>query len=175
MARLYAKTGQNKNAIEEMKKIPESKKDAKYLVTMADLFMKEERYKEVENIISDLKLREPENIEGLMLLGKAQSAQKKYDEALNTFKEVSTIDQNYAPAYYETAELCLITQKVLMADLFYKRALQRDPKFALAELGLAKLAKSKKNDQEYRMHLENARKLDPKNGKILEEISNLKN
>ena len=61
---------------------------------------------------------------------------------------------------------------MLWAETFYTRVLRADPKFALAELGLAKIAKIRKNDAAYKEHLEKARKLEPENKLILEEIKN---
>jgi hypothetical protein len=49
--------------------------------------------------------------------------------------------------------------------------LEVDPKFALAEFGLAKIAKVRKDQVAFKLHLENAYKLDPDNIQIKEELS----
>jgi hypothetical protein len=71
---------------------------------------------------------------------------------------------------YERAETHLLQQKLPWAETFYTRALRVDPSMAVAELGLAKLAKLKKDMASYKMHLEKARLLAPENELILEEI-----
>ena len=47
------------------------------------------------------------------------------------------------------------------AETFYLRALKADPKYALAELGLARVCKTKKDMSCYREHLDRAKLLDP--------------
>ena len=49
------------------------------------------------------------------------------------------------------------------AVTFYQKALQADPKFALAELGLARVAKTQNKTAEYTTHLNKAKTLDPDN------------
>ena len=132
------------------------------------------KYKDVEEIIENIKATDPENIEALMVLGDAQRLAKKYDPAVETYKEISYINPNYAPALYQRAEVHMLQNKYQWAKTFYERALRADPKFALAELGLAKLSKATKNQDAYIEHLDKAMKIDPTNDEIKEEYKKAK-
>jgi Tfp pilus assembly protein PilF len=75
---------------------------------------------------------------------------------------------------YERAEVYLNQSKLPWAKTFYERALKADPNYALAELGLAKLAKVQKNMADYQLHLDKALKMDPTNKEIQEEAGKKK-
>jgi len=109
-----------------------------------------------------------------MMIGKIRTGQKKYDDAIETYKEILYIDQNYAPALCERANIYLIQGKYQWAQTFYDRALKADPKNAMVHLGLARLSKKQKDYAGYSEHLEKARKLDPQNREIQEEIRSVK-
>jgi len=171
---LYRKTGQDKKALEEMKQLIEIKHDNKVLIMYAQELVTDGKYKEAVEIVENIKATDPENIEALMILGDAQRLDKKYDPAIETYKEISYINPNYAPALYQRAEVHFLQGKVQWAKTFYERALRADPKFALAELGLAKVAKTSKIQDQYIDHIEKAMKLDPNNEDIKEEYKKAK-
>ncbi len=172
LATLYKETGRYREAAAEVKKIMTVKKNNKYLFLYAELLLISGQYKDAEKAIQDIRLSDPTNVKVMMLLADVYRAQKKYNEAVEVYKEVSDLDRNFAPALFERAEVFMLMDKPMWAELFYKRALQREPKYALAELGLARVAKVRKNKKDYTLHLETARKLDPKNKAILEELKN---
>ena len=171
---LYKKTGQDKKALEELKQLVEIKRDNKILIMYAQGLATEGKYKEAEDMIENIKATDPENIDALMILGDVQSKQKKLDAAVETYKEISYINPNYAPALYQRAEAHMAQNKYQWAKAFYERALRADPQFALAELGLAKVAKIQKNQGVYMEHLEKAMKLDSNNDRIKEEYQKTK-
>jgi tetratricopeptide (TPR) repeat protein len=109
------------------------------------------------------------NVEGLMLRGTIQKAQKKYDEAIETYKEISYINEDYAPALYERGDTYLLQQKFDRAGQYFDKALKSDPKYGLAEFGMAMLAKAQKNMTAYKERLSKAKSLDPKNRRIIDE------
>ena len=171
---LYKKTNQDKKALDEMKQLVEMKRDNKILVMYAKGLAGDGKYKEAEDVIENIKATEPENIEALMILGDVQKSQKKLDAAIETYKEISYINPNYAPALFERAEVHLMQNKHQWAKTFYERALRTDPKFALAELGLARVAKAQKNQGAYTEHLEKAYKMDPNDQEISAEYKKAK-
>lgn len=174
LVRVLAKTGQSKRALEEMRELVKTQRQPKMLLLYADLLLKEGKATEAENAVNDLRTMDPENVEAMMILGKAQAVQKRYDDALNTLKEVSLIDPQNALALFETGEVHLATGSILRAELFYKRSLERNSRFALGELGMAKIEKVRKNRSKYLSHLEAAKRLDPANELILNEIEKSK-
>jgi tetratricopeptide (TPR) repeat protein len=171
---LYKKTSQDKKALDEMNQLVEMKRDNKILVMYAKGLAGDGKYKEAEDVIENIKATEPENIEALMILGDVQRSEKKLDASIETYKEISYINPNYAPALFERAEVHLLQNKHQWAKTFYERALRIDPKFALAELGLAKVAKAQKNQGAYMEHLEKAYKIDPNDQEISAEYKKAK-
>jgi lipopolysaccharide biosynthesis regulator YciM len=61
--------------------------------------------------------------------------------------------------------------KIQWARTFYERALKADPKYVMAEIGLAKVARVEKNKTDYTTHIENAKKLDPNNKALQDEMA----
>ena len=167
---LYDKKGDTRNALNEIKQIVEKKKDPKYLLKYAQALYAGGVYSDAENAIKDIRATDPENIEALLLYGKIQGIQGKWDDALETYKEISYINPNYAPALYERAELHLMQSKLQWAKTFYERTLKSDPKFVLAEIGLAKVARVEKNKVEYLKHIQAAQKMDPNNKALADEM-----
>jgi tetratricopeptide (TPR) repeat protein len=169
LADVYLESGKNKEAVEVLKSILDKKRDNIVLLKYAKALYAVNRLPEAVNAIEDIKATDPENIEAHMILGKIRVAQKKYDEAIETYKEVLYINSEYAPALCERANVYTLQNKIQWAKTFYERTLRADPKYALAELGLARLAKSQKDFASYQDHLDKARKLDPNNREILDE------
>ncbi len=167
--KLYIQMGQRKKAVGEIKDLLEIKRDNETLLLYANLLLEEGKYRDAQNAIEDVRATDPENIDALMTLAAIQRARKKYDEAIETYKEAIYIDGDYAPAIYERAEVYLIQDKVQWAQKFYERALRADPQFALAELGLAKVAKLRKSKEQYMQHLTKAYEMDPNNPVIKKE------
>ncbi|MBD3321900.1 MAG: tetratricopeptide repeat protein, partial [Chitinivibrionales bacterium] len=172
--KLFMKVGKEKEArkeIEELLAIDPN--DVESRMVYAELLYRDKKYDEAEEEIENIMAVSP-GFEVLMLLGKVKVAKKEYSEALAAYDEIIAME-NYAPALYEKAELFRKYGKKLgkspkWAETFYKRALRSDSTYALAELGIAKLQKLWKRDDLYKKHLERARKLDPTNPEILEEL-----
>ena len=104
-----------------------------------------------------------------MLKAKVQALNQKLDAAIETYKEISFIDPNHAPSMTERANIYLLQSKPQWAETFYQRALKANPKYARAELGLARLSKMRKDNTGYLQHLDKARLLDPFDEDIQEE------
>ena len=168
---LYDKKGDARNALNEMKQLVERKKDKAYMLKYAEALYANGVYADAENVVKDIRATEPENLPALMLMGRIQGVQGKWDEALETFKEVSYINPSYAPGLYERAEIHLMQSKIQWARTFYERALKADPKYVLAEVGLAKVCRVEKNKTEYMKHIENAKQLDANNKALLDEMT----
>ncbi len=165
----YNKIGEKKMAMEEIKDLLTKKRDNRLLFLYAEMLLEEGKVKDAENAIEDIMATEPDNIEALMLLAKIQRSRKKYDEAIETYKEIIYIDATYAPALFERAETYMAQSKPQWAERFYDRALRADPSYGLAELGKAKIAKLRKDKTAYKEHLRKAKQLVPDNPRIKEE------
>ncbi len=166
---LYRRKGDNRKALDEIKELLKLGRDNETLLLYAKLLFEDGRQKEAEEAIEDIRATDPENIEALMLLGMSQRSRKKYDEAIETYKEIIYINGGYAPAIFERAEVYMLQNKPQWAQKFYERALRADPKHARSELGLAVIAKLNKDRAGYVMHLTKAYQLDPKDPVIVDE------
>lgn len=172
IAELYNENGKNRRAIEEIKALVEAKRDTKYLLVYAEILYSGGKYQDAEDAVKDVRLTYPEDMNAIMMLGKIKSAEGDDSAAIEVYKEAAYVDRNYTPAYYEMAEVYMKNSNPLRAELYYQRALSRDPGYALAELGLAKVAKIQKNKAKYLEHLEKAKRLDPNNQVIMVEVGN---
>jgi tetratricopeptide (TPR) repeat protein len=168
--KVYQKNDQKKKAQQEIEGLLEIKRDSHYLSLYAEALVIQDKLKEAADVIEEILATDPENINTLLLKAKIQRTQKKYDEAVETYKEISYIQPENAVAILERAETHLEQSKPQWAESFYKRALRADPSLGRAELGLAKIAKLRKNMSAYQEHLENARRLSPDDEKVLAEL-----
>jgi tetratricopeptide (TPR) repeat protein len=168
---LDKQNGQDQKAEVEIKELIDLTKDNKYRTLYARDLVAKQRYDEATKIISDIKTNDPMNVEGRMLRGAIQKAEKQYEAAIETYKEISFINDNYVPALYERGDAYLLTAQYDRAEQYFVKALKLDPRYALAELGMAHLAKAQKNNTGFLEHLAKAKTLDPKNPLILEEAA----
>ena len=166
---LYREVGKNTEAENMIKQLITLKKENKYRLMYAANLLEQKRYEEVALISSEIIKDEPMNLEGLMLLGKAQSYLKKYDDAAESFKMASYVKEDYAPAYYERGEVYRKQKSFERAESYYSKALHHDQKYGLAELGIARCAKAQNKRDEYLAHLKKAKLLDSENREILAE------
>jgi len=162
-------SGNDKKAEEEIRHIIAQTKDNKYRIMYAGDLMRQKRAEEAYKVALEIQKNDPMNVEGHMLVARALRDQKKYDESIEAYKSVLYINDNYAAALLERGEVYLLQNKPDRAQEYFLKALKADPKLAMAELGLARVAKARKDMQEYTVRLNKARALDPKNKEILEE------
>lgn len=167
---LYMQTGQKDKAQKEIKELVDMKHESKYLLLYADALISQGKLKEASDAVEDILATQAENIDALMMKAKVQRANKKYDDAIETYKEISFINPEHALSLYERAETHMLQSKIQWAETFYNRALKSDPTMGLAELGLAKVCKVRKDMAGYKTHLANAQKLSPDDVQINEEI-----
>lgn len=171
---VYMETNQFEKAADELKVLISVKRDKDVMIKYARVLFELGKPNDALSLVQEVKSKDPENLEALMMIGKVKTGQKKYDDAIETYKEILYIDQNYAPALCERANVYLLQGKYQWAQTFYDRALKADPKNAMVHLGLARLSKRQKDYAGYSEHLEKARKLDPQNREIQEEIRSVK-
>jgi len=166
---VYKEAGKTAEAENAIKQLISLKKENKYRVLYANDLMDVKRYDEAKTVADEIVKADPMNLDGLMLGGRIQELQNKFDDALETFKMVLYINDSYAPANYERGEIYRKQGQADRAETFYQKALQTDPKFALAELGMARVAKAKNKTTDYTSHLNKAKTLDPENKEIAAE------
>lgn len=171
---LYQKTGQKDKAKNEIKELVGMKRDNSYLRKYALSCIENNDLKAAESTVEDILATEADNLDVLMLKAKIQVLNKNYDAAIETYKEISYIDPNHAPSMVERANVYLLQSKPQWAETFFQRAQKADPKNALAELGLARVCKLRKDRDSYLAHLDRAKTLDPFNTDIQDEVKKAK-
>ncbi|MFW6253621.1 MAG: tetratricopeptide repeat protein [Chitinivibrionales bacterium] len=169
--KLYKHIGKEKNAEEEIKGLIALTGKNEHRQTYAADLIADKRYDEALKHVKEIRGSDPMNIEGMMLLATIQQAQNKLNEAIETYKMISYVNEAYAPALSARGDAYLKQNQLGRAQNFYEKALQVDSKFALAELGLARVAKMKKDIASYQKHLNKAKALDPENNQILTEFN----
>ncbi len=170
LADIYIANQDYNKAAAELKEVMKTNTSSKVMIKYAQTLIAAGKSADALKIAEQIKAKDPENIEVLMMIGRIKVAMKKYNDAIETFKEVLYMDQNYAPALCERANVYLLQGKLQWAETFYDRALKADPQNAMVYLGLARLAKEKKDYASYSDYLEKARKLDPQNREIQAEL-----
>jgi len=168
---LYKELGKNTEAEATIKSLIAVKSDNRYRAWYANDLIEMKRFDEARAIADAIVKSEPENLDGLMLQGKILACQNRYDDAIEQFKMVSYVKDDFAPANYERAEVYRLMKEYDRAESYYKKVLDTDPKFALAELGLARVYKAKNRMADYTTHLNKAKALEPANSKIMAELS----
>jgi tetratricopeptide (TPR) repeat protein len=175
MFEAYRSLGQDPQALDEINAYLELKRDNTALLDCANLLLKMGRFDEAANRLEDIRATDPENIEAIMALAMVKRGQQKFDTAIELYKEANSLNSGYAPALFERAETHLLQGKPQWAEEFYGRALERDPKMALAVLGLAKVALVHSDRATYLKHLAKASAMDPRNPLIAKELENSRN
>ncbi len=172
LADVYIATEEYSKAASELKDIIKNNRNpsVEVLTKFAQTLLASGKTNDALKIAEQVKSKKPEDIAIHMIIGKIRVAQRKYNDAIETYKEILYMDQNYAPALYERANVYLLQGKLQWAKTFFDRALKVDPKNGMIYLGLARLAKKQKDYATYSDHLERARKLDPQNKEIQAEL-----
>ena len=166
---IYKELGKNSEAEGVIKQLISLKKENRFRILYASDLVDQKRYDEAKAIADEIVKTDPMNLDGLMLAGKIQELQNKFEDALETFKMVLYVKDNYAPAHYERGEIYRKQSQPDRALSFYQKALQADPKYGLAELGIARIYKAQNKNSEYTNHLNKAKALDPENKEIMAE------
>jgi tetratricopeptide (TPR) repeat protein len=166
----YKELGKVRDAEKMIKQLIAIKKENKYRILYAGDLIEQKKYSEAKFITDEILKADPMNLDGLLFNGKILGLQKKYDDAMEALKMVSYVKENYAPAYYERAEIYRKQGEMERAEAYYTKALNFDPKLAVAELGLALIFKAQKKSAEYKKHLNKAKALDPNNKEITAEM-----
>ncbi|MBN1983295.1 MAG: tetratricopeptide repeat protein [Chitinivibrionales bacterium] len=174
LASAYLQAGLNDKAEVLLKVIIEKERTPELLLKYGQVLYKTGKLADAENAVMEILATADPDVATLMLLASIQSASKKYEEAIKTYAEVTSIDPENIESFYERAELYRTMQKILWAEKFYNRALTLDSTHALSYLGLAKAAATRNDKEKYRDYLEKARSLAPNNPTIKQELSQLK-
>jgi tetratricopeptide (TPR) repeat protein len=168
---LMRKTGPVDTLLAEYKAMLDVRRDTITLTEYARLLFDNAKFAEAQNALEDLRATRPDYVPGLMLLCRVLRAEQKYLPAIDVYKEIGSISPLYLDAMFERAQTHLENGQPYWAELFYQRTLKANPRYAHAELGLAKVAKLRRNHGAYLLHVNRARKLAPEDPVIEQEFA----
>lgn len=157
-------------ALKEMRSLLVIQETDQYFKSYIKMLFTAKKYSKIETIIKNKRKNDPENVYLLIVLARAQTSSDKIIDAIETYKLILIINPNQVDALYERARLHFMRGEYDQAETFFKRVLIENDKHALAELGLAKIYKISKDEEQYSKHLKRAYKLAPKNKEILKEM-----
>jgi len=172
--KMYKREGKKDVAEAEIRELVEITKDSKHRLMLCGDLVEAGKLDEAAAVATTVKKTDPTNFDGLMALAFIQKLQKKYDEAIETYKLVLFANDRSAPACIGRAEAHFLLAEYDRAEAYYKKALEIDPKLASAELGLSRVYKATKKKDLQIQHLNRAKLLDPNNKAIQEELRQLK-
>ncbi len=167
--RIYKETGKNTKAEAEIKELIAKTGENKYRLAYASDLMNQSRFDEAMKMAQDVKENDPVNVEALMLIGAVHKEKGKLDEAVETYKMISFIDEKHAPSLYERGDVYLRQKNLNRAKEYFDKAIEADGDFALGYLGLARVAKAKNDSGGYQKFLAKAKGLDPQHPQIAAE------
>jgi len=171
---VYKKEGKKELAESEIKELVKITNDNRYRLMLCGDLLEAGKLDEALAVANAVKKSDPTNRDGLMALAGIQRIQKKYADAIETYKLILFADANYAPACAGRAEAHFLLAEYDRAETYYKKALALDPKMVSAELGLSRVYKATKQKDLQMQHLNRAKLLDPNNKAVQDEIRLLK-
>jgi tetratricopeptide (TPR) repeat protein len=172
--KMYKREGKKEVAEAEIKELVKITGDNRHRLMLCGDLLEAGKLDEALVIANAVKKSDPTNRDGLMALAGIQRMQKKYGDAIETYKLVLFADNNYAPACVGRAEAHFLLAEYDRAETYYKKALEIDPKMASAELGLSRVYKVTKQKDLQIQHLNRAKLLDPNNKAVQDEVRQLK-
>jgi tetratricopeptide (TPR) repeat protein len=166
----YKRESKKELADAEIRELADITKSSKHRLMLYGDLVEAGKLDEAAAVANAVRKSDPTNFEGLMALASIQRLQKKYEDAIETYKLVLFANGDYAPACAGRAEAHLMLAEYDRAETFYMKALKLDPNMASAELGLSKVYKATKRKDLQIQHLNRAKRLDPNNKAVLDEL-----
>ncbi|MBD3318265.1 MAG: tetratricopeptide repeat protein, partial [Chitinivibrionales bacterium] len=167
---LYKGERNAEKALAEMKGLIALTKKNKYRSMLAKDLIALRKYEEALGVARDIKAADPMSVEGMMLIGDVLRMMGKYAEAIETYKSVLFVDDKHAPALYGRGEAYLALNEIDRAEEYFNKAASANPKYGLAQLGLAKAAKVQKDKARYMKLLNQAKALAPNHPAVQAEL-----
>ncbi|MCL2219670.1 MAG: tetratricopeptide repeat protein [Chitinispirillia bacterium] len=168
--RMHKKDGKKDLAEAEIRGLVNLTKDNKHRLMLVSELVDGGKLDEALRVAEEVRKSEPMNFDGLMAVASIQRLQRKFPDAIETYKLVAMISDKHAPAHAGRAEAHFALAQYDRAETFYKMALDIDPKMVSAELGLSRVYKAMGKRDLQRQHLDRARLLDPNNRAVQEEL-----
>jgi tetratricopeptide (TPR) repeat protein len=170
---IYKREGKRGQAETEIRQLVELTKDNRHRLMLCSDLVEAGKLDEAARVADAVRRSDPMNFDGLMAVADIQRLQRRFTDAIESYKKVGFVNDRHAPAHLGRAEAHLALAQHGQAETFFKRALEIDPKMAAAELGLARVYRAQGKRDLQQQHLNRARTLDPNNRAVQEELNQL--
>jgi len=168
---IYKKEGKRGQAETEIRQLVELTKDNRHRLMLCNDLVEAGKLDEAARVADEVRRNDPMNFDGLMAVASIQNRQRKFTDAIETYKKLGFINDKHAGAHVGRAEAHLALSQHDQAISFFRRALEIDPKMAAAELGLAMVYKAQGKRDLQVQHLNRARALEPNNRAVQNELN----
>ena len=122
---LFRKSNQNDKALKEMKELLELSRETRYQMIYAEALLSSGKARDAEEVVEDILATEGENIDAFLLKAKILRSRKKYDDAIEVYKEIMLIVPEHAQTLFERAETHLHNQSFLGRDFLFQSFTRR--------------------------------------------------
>jgi tetratricopeptide (TPR) repeat protein len=160
-------------ALEESNALIKIKETKEYFEQHINILFQLKKYPMIEAAVKIRRQRDPENIDLLMTLAKAQYLNGEFDEALQSYVMISFIKEGYEPAYIGRAEAYLKMGKTENAKVYYEKVIAKNPKSLAATLGLSLLFKALGDQDSFVIYLRKAYDINPNDKIVQKEMENI--
>lgn len=135
---------------------------SEYRITLAELLMNEERYRQATETLEQVTTFESKNKKALILLGLCYKSTGQIDRALSTYLKAAVIDPTDAEPIFQAGRIYLESGKYDEALQQFQRVLKINPHYPRTFFYLAKTAFSSGNLNEALEHANQEKKLYPR-------------
>ncbi len=125
--------------------------------------LRQRRPRDADVALKRVLAEQPKNIEAMGLLASSYALQLRDEEMNDLLRQVEAIDPDNATAYFEVAEQLGAMRQYPRSAKMYQVAIERAPWWTAARNGLGLLYTQSGDEDDARIVLEQARKLDPFN------------
>ena len=172
---MYKKDGERAKAEAEIRDLVNITKDNRHRLMYFNDLVEAKKLEEASRVANEIRRSDPLNYEGLMAVADIQRLQRRFAEAVETYKSVLFIDpprgSNHASAFFGRAEAHLGMREMDRAESFFKRAIETDPRMARAEIGLVKVYRAQNKTDLMNTHAGRARTIAGNNQELLGELN----
>lgn len=128
---------------------------------------------EAEKLLNSAIAKNPANFMYYYQLGRVLAMQKnkdKYESALNAFKKCNTLNEKFAPSYYNSGYVCEQLNRKSEALGFYQKATEVNPKHENAYIGQGHVLMEMKKYDQAMASLQKAQAINPNRSQIYQEL-----
>lgn len=161
-------------ALKESEELINKSSVYKYFDQHLSILFKINKYSLIEELIVERRKKDPENIDLLINLAKAQYLDNRYKDALQSYIVASFIKEDYEPVIIGRATVYIKMGKLDNARTCYEKVLEENPKSIESILGLAHIYEIYEDDSISTEYFKKAQEINPDHPTVIKWIENIK-